>query len=499
MPQQQNGINYVPVGFQNEYRNSNTGMNVYTFDYKDNPRSNTIKQWDAPLEAVAKWKPTPERLQKWKTWNSKYKNDSDEIPIANNLNAMKPEDVHVWIESEWEGDSSANSLIPFDSYSETHYIIELTKTRVKISDALNSNQLSAKTKTWIKKIPKTPNRRVYTNSYFDMCVNITKNVGPINCHNLTGEYIHALVERKVYDEMRILPATVEYINYSEPSKWDYDWAYQHLSDLWSLHNVKRELAEKRKVISRLVDSKTRIKQVYNIIKAIFDMYIDQTSNTELPFTPEMIERRIETFNTMPDLQGYNTDAHRQQIGIYMTTNPNANVIKKGAPFRAFTGNYVADVVDADVDNNERRKRVSLRPDILFGLEKLAPEFKSNTPIDLGTTSTEYQQNNRNFKSLQTYTFPAHGRMCAIEIKSSRGYPKRPENTQWTNKYIKTIINNNMNSVTKDYRKWHFNGTVFIINIFYDFDRIVVSQVEINQFIARNGPMRYNLKHYYTNN
>ena len=86
-------------------------------------------------------------------------------------------------------------------------------------------------------------------------------------------------------------------------------------------------------------------------------------------------------------------------------------------------------------------------------------------LDLGSIHPVHPSKTPAFitNSLDSFTFPNHGRMCAVEIKTSRDYPRHGE---FTPDYVFSRVKEEFNQVIHAYRKWKFNGTVFIIHIFF---------------------------------
>jgi hypothetical protein len=98
------------------------------------------------------------------------------------------------------------------------------------------------------------------------------------------------------------------------------------------------------------------------------------------------------------------------------------------------------------------------------------------------------------QQLENFELAGKGRMYAIELKTTRGYPKNGKNT---NRYLyDDIVRQHISSVGGQYRRWKFNGTVFIVIVVYPWKHVIVVQLDINNYATCNRARRYNLQYYY---
>ena len=63
--------------------------------------------------------------------------------------------------------------------------------------------------------------------------------------------------------------------------------------------------------------------------------------------------------------------------------------------------------------------------------------------------------------------------------------------------VAEIVRTDVSTVTKMYRHYKFNGTVFVISILARFRYCIVTQVEINQYVTKQFATRYQLETYVT--
>lgn len=520
---------YTISQINNEYLHRDTGLLIYSVKWKQNNKSGD--DYPAPFEEY------------FANFNNSVKNNEvlfdywdrqKTTKFKKENNSIDAKKCHIMMESTWKSDIDITHTKTPMVANEVFYHINFKE--FQISNAMNNEEFKAKCKRKRPRPLGNKNQRAsYSNSYVDVCINVVQSVGPPVCSNLVGEYLHYLIEDRVQKDMAGVAGSVNNIDRPPDtvvSEQETAWTKEQVARWWSIHNIQKENefaeneTQSRIVYHSKIKIEDRLAKASRLIRAMFDMFVDQTPNTELPIDADLKAKRAVEFNipsaNKPAFKTYSpnpSDHPHETLKSYAdaadrTLKLDVRYIdKKQSVYDISFVNTqpslkywdINDEENGDGEDNDIANYVSsklgknvLRPDILITLYDTSQATHTRI-FKMGKIVSGKKEDEALFgktpKTLNSYAFPNLSRMCAIEIKTSRGFSSKAH--KQTNHYIYDTIMSTRSTVISKYREWRFNGTVFIFHIFYDFNYAFISQVQLNEFTLLNGPESTNLKHYYS--
>jgi hypothetical protein len=525
-------MEYLITKINNEYLHQDTGLLIYSVEWTQNRMSGY--QYPVPFEEFFSEFNIGSNQVLFNYWANQKQNSIKNGVIGGYTNSITAKDCHILMESTWKSDADITLTQTPMVASEVYYHVDFLKNH--ISSAMDHSEFKAKCK---RKRPRTlankNNMHGYSNSYVDVCINVVQSVGPPLCSNLVGEYLHYLIEDRVKTDMEPIAGSVTNVEKGNHNNDDIRqetvWTKEQVARWWSIHDIQKEnefseIETQSKIMyhrSSKIKIEDRLKKTSRLVRAMFDMFVDQTPNTELPIGAQIKEKRETEFQTRRvfnnqqtsnpsdypyKLQPYGEAANRTlKLDVrYIDKNKNVSTIAfvNTQPSLSYWDTNTVD--DGDNDDtvedeiatyiNKLGKNV-LRPDILITLYDTSKATHTRT-FKMGKIIDDDKMYPALFgpeeKTQNSYAFPNLSRMCAIEIKTSRGISSK-EHKQ-TSHYIYDTITSTRNAVILKYRQSRFNGTVFILHIFYDFNYAFISQLQINDFTLLNGPKSTDLSYYY---
>lgn len=467
------------VGIVDERRHPQTGIVEYDVIVYDRRTKTQHQEW-MPSTTLIPTNTNKQKLVRLQQLFEEYREHRASHPERVANNGITRNAVHLLVEPMFEG-----IVVPTEGSSiaiirETHYVLDVDSNT--FSEALSGPDLQELTRDW----PDTyrPNKRGRNNAttygYIDHCIAVTQNVSKGSCSNVAGELFHGILETDVIRDFGVLLGKphVHCYGYNTLTKSNLEWARQHFADQWQ-QRPQNTPGDTGNYTSQFAC-------VRRICVALLDHFVDQTFDTELPLNATQLEsrRRSTRLNPVDDVLTASLTTDRQQPGLY-TYESTSDGLVTSLTFKTTKGLEVKGKSPWRTPNV-----VTLHPDILFCLD---PPFtpKTGHVFDMGTALLGQTLS----QTLRNYVFPNRSRMCAIELKTSRNYPASPHIATDTYTY-KDIIHTNIMTVTRKYKQWMFNGTVFLIHVLYPFKKVVVSQIDINNYTGHNESARYKLADYY---
>lgn len=451
-----------------ETQNPDTGINAYAVL--------------EPQATVSKWIPwstllptTTQDLNRFEKMLERYQTTRRAMPVTSD-NGVSPKEVYLMIEAMFEGVVVPEDGSQLGSAHECHYILDMDTNTM--SPPLTPEELQQSTKDWPYQYrphaPRSP--RPDTHGYIDHCLAVTQNVAKGSCSNVLGESFHSILETDLIKDFRVRLGRqhVKTYGYRVLSTANLQWARKQFAEQWRQRSHPDDTEADEFV--------HEFSHVRRLCAAIFDHYVDQLLSTERPIRKPQMLRRSSRLN--PELvPSTTTDDTQPGTYVYDSTDTGRNI--------GLTTRTTAGLPTKDKSPWRTPNVVTLHPDILFCLDT-PTKLRKGAVYDMG--SAQYGRRVRN--RLRNYTFSNRSRMCAIELKTSRNFPETKDAPLSTYTY-RNVIHKNIVTVTRKYKQWMFNGTVFLIHVLYPFKKVVVSQIDINRYAGRNESIRYDLAHYYT--
>lgn len=344
---------------------------------------------------------------------------------------ISADDIKVLLETRWnyskkEIPNNAN-LKPI--VGETSYFwMNITR---KTIDEKTIPQLKSILNDYSKSMEET--RFSSSISYVDTCVLVTKNVGPVRCHQSVGEYIHSLINYAVRNEN--LPGTKSFQDYEpRPEVVHMDAAYQILERFWSTLNLNDPFSN-----AVDFDAEANIQIIVNAIKSIRLYYAAITPKTRLP-------------------------QNNRGDNIYIMDNDQY---------------YAVEMITNMVAVSNYTKNKILAPDILLSLMEFPDDTKS--VLTLGTPiNRTFDSNSDDWRRFDDHMLPRYPPQIAIEIKTHRGLPERSKQAK-SNYLWSRIIKEQRELIKNNYVPAHFVGFLFTIHIIYPFTKAVITKTKIGTF------------------